>query len=108
MRTIIQVNEITSGGTAAALLPWDVENGNSFPAPLTKVIVVLLALQPANVTIEVPILIDGDLKVADRVISLQPGVPFLWPLDRMEVYRQVDGNVNLDFSGGGSIGIWLV
>lgn len=108
MRTILPVTPILFGGIPAALVPWDRQNGNMFALPPSKIIVVLMATEPSSVTIQTPMLVDGDLKVESRVIVLPVGMPFLWPLERPEVYKQDDGNVYLDFVTPGSIGIWLV
>lgn len=108
MRTSLNVNVIPEGGTSAMLTPWDEVNGNEFPMPQAHIIVVLLAMEPSTVTIAVPLRVDNDLVVADRVINLSPGVPFLWPISRADVYSQADNSVHLDFSTPGSIGIYQV
>lgn len=107
-RTVLPVNIIPEGGVSAMLIPWDAVNGNEFPMPQAHIIVVLLAMEPSVVTVAVPLLVDNDLVVADRIINLAPGVPFLWPIDRVDVYAQADNSIHLGFSTPGSIGIYQV
>jgi hypothetical protein len=97
-RTELVVLTPSPQGDAMPLGLADQQNGNFFKAPGLRILASFVAALDGTVTIAVPMLVDGDLAVAPRVLKLTANVPFLWIMNQPAIYMQPDGTVSLDFS----------
>ncbi len=106
-RTTLNFQQVVRTGIVPTFTAVDAVNGNQFANDGRMGLHVKNAgASPTNATFLTPQVIDGDLAVPDRVVTIAAGAekkigPF--PPSGPEGYNQADGNVYVDWSVGTSV-----